>query len=100
MGDADLNVNLIDYRSTLKYSGSVNTNNINLKQITDVDELGFISGRLNFVGSGTDLKELVVTADGNLNYIDLLGNRYENVAIDGNLKNERFRGFLSINEIN
>lgn len=98
LGDADLNVNLIDYRSTLKYSGSVNTNNINLKQITDVDELGFISGRLNFVGSGTDLKELVVTADGNLNYIDLLGNRYENVAIDGNLKNERFSGFLSIND--
>lgn len=98
LGDADLNVKLNDYRTYLNYSGYIETNNINLKQITDVNELGFISGRLNFVGSGTDLKELIVEADGELNYVDIFEKRYQNVIVDGILKEEKFNGFLSIND--
>lgn len=98
LGDADIQVKLEDYRNNLKYSGNVITNNINLRQITDVEELGFVSGRVDFVGSGTDLKTLKIVADGGLDYIDILDKRYQNVLVDGRVEKEQFTGFVSIND--
>lgn len=96
LGDADLNVKLDNYRSNLKYSGWVNTKNLNLHQITEVKELGFVSGKLNFEGQGTTLQNVKVTADGKLAYFDLMDKRYHNVTLNGRLENERFNGYLSV----
>lgn len=98
LGDADLEVNLADYRSHLKYSGNVMASDINLKQIVEVDELGLVSGRLDFTGSGTDMKQLKIKADGNLAYLDLLGKRFNRVVVNGRVEKEQFKGYLSIND--
>lgn len=98
LGDADLKVNLQDYRSHLKYNGHVIASAVNLKQIVEVNELGLVSGRLDFDGSGTDLKELKVRAEGNLAYLDVLDKRFNQVTVNGRVENEQFRGFLSIND--
>lgn len=98
LGDADMRVKLQDFRGNLKYSGSLIADDINLKQITEVPELGFVSGQINFVGQGTDVKTIKIDADGKLAYMDLLGNRYQNVTLDGRLENQKFNGFLGIQD--
>lgn len=98
LGDADMKVKLQDYRNNLKYSGSLVADDINLKQITEVPELGFVSGRINFDGQGTDVKTIKIDADGKLAYMDLMGKRYNNVTLDGRLANQQFNGFLGIQD--
>lgn len=98
LGNADLNVALTDYRNTLKYKGTIVADNINLKQITEVKELGFVKGRMEFDGVGTDIKTLRLRANGNLAYLDLMDKRYQQVSVNGKLEREIFTGFLSIRD--
>src|SRR5690606_3677964 len=94
LGDADLNVLLQNYRNHLRYSGTVVADDINLRQITEVKELGFVKGKMQFDGVGTDVKTLRLTAKGNLDYLDLLDKRYQNVSVDGKLERSVFDGVL------
>lgn len=98
LGDADVDVELSDYRNKLKYKGQLITDNLNLRQITEVKELGFVKGRIDFDGQGTDVKELKIKANGHLAYLDLMDKRYNNVAVNGRLENERFNGYLSVSD--
>lgn len=98
LGDADMRVRLDDYRGTLKYKGTLMADDINLKQITEVAELGFVSGQIQFDGVGTDIKTLRVDAEGKLDYLDLMGKRYQNVTVDGRLEKQQFAGVLSVND--
>ncbi|MGB6082663.1 translocation/assembly module TamB domain-containing protein [Moheibacter sp.] len=98
LGDADMRVRLDDYRGTLKYKGTLMADDINLKQITEVAELGFVSGQIQFDGVGTDIKTLRIDAEGKLDYLDLMGKRYQNVAVDGRLERQQFAGVLSVND--
>ena len=98
LGDADMKVRLDDYRGTLRYEGTVIADDINLKQITEVQELGFVSGNIDFKGVGTDIKTLRLDADGKLDYIDLMEKRYHNVTLDGHLEEQRFNGLLDIKD--
>lgn len=100
LGAADLTVKLDNYRNNLAYSGTLLASKINLKQVTEIDQLGFVNGKMNFDGKGTDLKTLRLTAKGNLDYIDLIGNRYNNIIVNGLLQNEKFTGHLAINDRN
>src|SRR5690606_19350350 len=98
LGDADLNVLLQNYRNHLRYSGTVVADDINLRQITEVKELGFVKGKMQFDGVGTDVKTLRLTAKGNLDYLDLLDKRYQNVSVDGKLERSVFDGVLAIRD--
>lgn len=98
LGDADLKVKLDDYRGTLKYSGTVVADDINLKQITEVAELGFVSGTVKFNGVGTNIKTLKLDAEGKLDYLDLMDKRYQNIAVNGRLENQKFKGFMSVED--
>src|SRR5690606_152136 len=53
---------------------------------------------VNFQGQGTDVKNIKIDADGKLAYMDLMGKRYNNVTLDGRLENQRFNGFLGIQD--
>jgi len=97
-GDADLKVRLDDYRGNLKYKGTVQADDINLRQITEISELGYVSGNLNFDGTGTDISTLKIEADGKLAYLDLMEKRYQNISLDGRLENQKFNGFLSVED--
>jgi len=98
LGDADMQVLLQDYRGNMKYSGTLIADDINIEQITEVKELGFVKGRIDFRGQGTDIKTLSLTADGKLVYFDLMEKRYRNVTLDGKINNQKFTGFLSIQD--
>ncbi|SMC58912.1 hypothetical protein SAMN06296427_10491 [Moheibacter sediminis] len=98
LGNADLNVALTNYKRNLTYKGTVIADNINLKQITEVKELGFVKGRMEFDGVGTDIKTLKLRANGNLAYLDLMDKRYQQVSVNGKLERQIFSGLLSIRD--
>ncbi|MFA5619325.1 MAG: translocation/assembly module TamB domain-containing protein [Weeksellaceae bacterium] len=98
LGMADMKVKLEDYSNHLKYSGTLMADNLDLKKISEVDELGFVKGTLHFNGQGTDLKYLKINADSKLDYLELLGKRFHNVTVDGVLDKQRFNGLLSVSD--
>ncbi len=102
LGDADINARLTQYQNpnNIRYTGTLDAKNFDLQQLAQVKELGFVSGKMKFDGVGIDFKKVNIIADGNLRYIDLLGKRYNNITVDGDIKNNTFNGLFNINDTN
>ena len=102
LGDADLRAKITGYRNpkTMRYSGNFDAKNLNLRQLTEVKELGFVSGKFKFDGVGTDISKMNIDLDGTLRYIDLMGKRYNNITVDGEIKNYAFNGLFDIRDPN
>ncbi|MXV38522.1 hypothetical protein GO491_07510 [Flavobacteriaceae bacterium Ap0902] len=101
LGDADLTLTLNNYSTNqAKYMGIVKTNAFDLKALTDTQELGRVSGNLSFDGGGYDVKTIKIKTKGKLNYIDVNGDRYQYLTVDGILDHEVFDGVLTVNDPN
>lgn len=102
LGDADINAELRNYKNpkSMFYAGTLDAKNIDLLQITEVKELGYISGKLKFNGLGTEIAKMNLALDGEVRYIDLLGKRYNNIAVDGDIKDNTFNGLFDIKDSN
>lgn len=102
LGDADLRATLRNYRNpkTMLYTGIVDAKNLNLQQLTEVKELGFVSGKFKFNGVGTDISKMKLDLDGSLRYIDLMDKRYNNITVDGEIKDYAFNGLFDIKDPN
>ena len=100
LGRADINALISNYSDAknLKYKGTVDANNLNLRQITDVKDLGYASGRINFDGVGTDLATINLDVNGKMDFLDLMGKRYHNLTIDGQLKDYAYDGKFIVND--
>ncbi|WP_395092291.1 translocation/assembly module TamB domain-containing protein [Vaginella massiliensis] len=100
LGRANINALISNYSDSknLRYKGTVDANNLNLRQITEVKDLGYTSGRLNFDGVGTDLANIKLDVNGKLTYLDLMGKRYQNLTVNGLLKNYTYNGKFLIND--
>lgn len=102
LGDADIKAQIRNYKNPkgLIYKGTLDAKNLNLRQLTEVKDLGFVSGKFRFDGQGTDLKYMNLDLDGNLRYLDLMGKRYQNITVDGLVKNYQFNGLFDIKDPN
>ena len=101
LGNAKLKLNMYDYAGNQpSYNGNVNTAGFDLKKLTDTEELGKVAGDLRFDGKGFDLESLRINAKGKLNYLDIAGDRYQNISVNGILNHEKFDGILAINDPN
>ncbi|QTV05215.1 translocation/assembly module TamB domain-containing protein [Faecalibacter bovis] len=102
LGDADVKAELINYKNpkSMLYSGTIDAKNLNIQQIADVKDLGYVSGKFKFNGAGTDIAKMKLDLDGGLRYIDLMGKRYNNITVDGEIKNNSFNGLFDIKDPN
>lgn len=100
LGDADLSAVLRNYSNpkSMVYYGTVDAKNLDLRQLTEVKDLGYVSGKFKFNGIGTDIAKMNLDLDGNLRYIDLLGKRYSNITLDGEIKDYAFNGLFDIKD--
>lgn len=100
LGDADIAAKLKHYSNpkTMQYAGTVDAKNLNLRQITEVKELGYVSGKIRFDGVGTDISKMKLDVDGKLNYLDLMDKRYQNITVDGLVKDYQFNGLFDIKD--
>ncbi len=102
LGDADIRAQIRNYKNpkSLIYKGTLDAKNLNLHQLTQAKQLGYVSGRFKFDGKGTDLKNINLNLDGTLRYMDLMGKRYQNITVDGIVKDYQFNGLFDIKDPN
>nr|WP_153850818.1 hypothetical protein [Ornithobacterium rhinotracheale] len=99
LGQAFVNLNMYDYRKeNPTYNGFINTPNFDLRQLTEMKMLDKVSGEIDFKGESFDINKMTLTAKGKINYLDLMGERYNNISLDGVLNKSTYKGFLSIND--
>lgn len=99
LGQAFVNLNMYDYRKdNPTYNGFINTPSFDLKKLTDLKMLDKVSGEIDFKGAGFDINTMTLTAKGKINYLDLMGERYSNINLDGVLSKNTYDGYLSIND--
>lgn len=83
------------------FSGNVSSKKIKLRNLTDNDILGDASFNIGFKGlkyNNMNLPESYL--DGVINYIDIKGYRYHNIALDGKYETGGFDGNISVNDEN
>ena len=102
LGDADVRAQISNYRNvkSLVYKGTLDAKNLNLQQLTNAKQLGYVSGNIKFDGKGTDLKNINLNLDGTLRYFDLMGKRYQNIVVNGIVKDYKFNGLFDIKDPN
>lgn len=83
------------------YSGIVNAKEFQVGKWFDLeDQIGKVSLSAQVKGSGVKLATLDVALDGNIEEITLRGYTYENIDLDGSLKNKFFEGNALIDDDN
>ncbi|MEQ8910120.1 MAG: translocation/assembly module TamB domain-containing protein [Vicingaceae bacterium] len=87
-------------RGIFKYKGSVQSKKFELGDFLELKNLGSLGLNLKVEGEGIEKETLKAKAKGtvtNLKYIDYT---YEDISLDGRLRNGKFTGDLSINDPN
>lgn len=96
---ADLNMKL-PQNSQPTYSGKLITNNFRLGQFLNDPEFGSISMNGKVVGSGFSLDKLNANFNGTIQQVEFNGYNYRNLEMNGDFKNSRFTGHLTIDDPN
>ncbi|MBV7440442.1 translocation/assembly module TamB [Weeksellaceae bacterium TAE3-ERU29] len=99
LGDAFLKLTMNDFSGdTPTYNGYLNTAGFDIGKLSEVSMLNQVAGVVNFSGKSFNLEKMELNADGKINYLDIAGQRYDNLTVDGVLKNQVYKGFLAIND--
>ena len=95
LGSLTTNVNMkISGSKPSIYSGNISTDNFNLGQFLDNDQIGKISFRGKVNGKGLKSATLDATLDGTVLNLDFNNYTYQNIQINGNVAQKKFNGRL------
>ncbi len=96
---SDLNMKLPSSKELL-YSGNISTDNFQLGEFLDAQDIGAISMAGVVKGSGFSSEKINTTFDGKIHYIDYNNYRYNNITVNGKLDKKLFDGTASIDDPN
>jgi hypothetical protein len=96
---ADLNMKLPQNDAAL-YSGNINTAGFNLGAFLNDKNIGTIALNGTIKGRDFSIGKLNAKFNGNISRLDYGGYAYQNIIMNGTLKNKLFEGKLSINDPN
>ena len=96
-GDVALSLMLNKQR---EFSGSINTNGINLKQLLDDENFGTLATKIKISGQMPAEGDITIEADGNINQFDYNGYKFQNIAVNGLYSTDDIHGTLSIDDPN
>ncbi|MFV0531342.1 MAG: translocation/assembly module TamB domain-containing protein [Flavobacteriales bacterium] len=85
---------------SIHYKGNIRPQKFNLKKLTGVKELGFITGNLDIDGKGYDLNTMKIKVKGNVAGVDLMNKHLSNIRIDGSVVEQLFSGVIDIDDPN
>lgn len=88
----DLQMQIDTVKDVVKYNGKLATNNFNLGRLAGLPNLGAVSLNSNIKGKGVTLKDVDAELNGHINNIAFKGYAYQNISINGNVKNKIFKG--------
>lgn len=98
--EADLNLSLPSGSKSYVYDGIVATQKFDLGKVINNDLLGRISTRLKVKGEGIDPTRMNTLLSGEVSLFDFYGYAYSGIRLNGQVKNTRFNGNLSVKDPN
>lgn len=91
----DLELKNITDTKLVEYSGNLTSTNFNIsKLLPSVDVVGAVSLSAKIKGKGFEVKSMNTSVDGNIQSITYNNYKYQNIKIDGLLKDQIFQGDL------
>lgn len=96
----DLAVQIDTAKGKVKYQGLLVTDKFNLGKLLNVPLLGSLALNSKVKGSGLTLKELDAGLNGKINNITYNDYVYQDITINGNIKNRIFNGDLKSRDLN
>jgi hypothetical protein len=101
LGRFDPNVKLkMNAKGIPTYGGTIDAYNFNLGGLLSDTTFGRTTFKANINGSGDALKNLNANISANLDYFDLKGYNYKNIAVNGNYAGKKINAKLAINDKN
>jgi hypothetical protein len=83
------------------YSGRISAQNLDLGALTNKPELlGKTSFDVNAAGKGLSLATLATHLNGKIEYLTLKNYQYNNIEINGDIKQQFFAGIVDVNDAN
>lgn len=101
LGDvaSDINVKFLPHQVP-SYSGMLSATNFHLGKLLGTRDLAGLTFSAEVKGSGFKQKELTMTLDTHIAYVDFQGYRYSDINFRGTRMANFFSGYLSINDPN
>ena len=93
-------MNGFDNLKTTRYAGHIEAKQLNIKKLYNIEELGYVSFNASVKGSGLLLDAIKAQVEGKINYADVYGYRYQNINIDGIIKEREFDGDINMKDPN
>lgn len=84
----------------VKYGGNFKTDKFNIGRFLNAKNIGEIALDAKISGSGSELKTLAENINGTIKSFQFNGYTYNNLAVNGNVKNKQFTGNLSARDTN
>ena len=84
----------------LTYSGNINSTNLDIGKLIGDKKLGKADFNLDLTGFNHRSRYPETTVKGVINSLEYSNYKYENIMLDGNLKDGGFNGYLTINDLN
>ncbi|MEX2596513.1 MAG: translocation/assembly module TamB domain-containing protein [Salibacteraceae bacterium] len=84
----------------VSYSGKMASSGFEIGKLIDSKDLGSIGFDVSMRGNSFDLDDLFIKAKGNINHIQALEYRYQNISLDGHFQKGKLEGNFSINDPN
>ncbi len=102
IGDADVKLNFtnLDDKENVKYQGDLSFDNVLLNQLLIEDKLGKVSFDLSIDGKGFERQFLDTELQGNIERIEVNNYTYQNINVNGKLKEPQFNGYFKIEDEN
>ena len=94
----DMQINRLKGTDQVAFNGFLKTENFELGKILDVKDLGLVSMEGRVQGTGTSLPEMQSALEVNMISIEYRGHKYENVAMNGELAQNKFNGKFNIDQ--
>ena len=100
IGTADFNLKLTNSNSidSIAYKGSINVVDFEIGKILNSQKIKKVSLQADVDGSGFTLKALNTQVKGNISKFHYKRYEYNNISINGLLKNQLFNGYLEVND--
>ena len=98
LGNITSDIQLTNYNGETSYAGSIRTKGFDLNRFYGEPNLGQLACDLKLEGTGVTLADIDAEVKGQVKRLDLNGYTYEDIAIDGQVKNSFFNGFVGIED--
>lgn len=98
LGSITSDIQLASYDGETSYAGSVQTTGFDLQRFYSEPILGELACDLKLEGTGVTIEDIDAEVKGSVGRLDLNGYTYQDIAIDGQVKNSFFNGFLGIED--